>query len=219
MPKVTIQTHTTKHPLQLIGEEAGVCWGADTSDKKKNYNRGLECLQNNHGRTLEYPQVYIVLEGFSARVIREFYTHIGGLPTRLQASTRYIDYGKFNYIIPSSIENNVEALHAYESLMANISDTFIYLQDLNIPKEDIANILPLGMETKVVVRLDLRELIEMSHQRLCGRAYWEFRLLMKLLMEELCKYSLEWEYIVKHYFKPKCQVLGRCPEKYSCKKV
>ena len=49
----------------------------------------------------------MVLQGYSARVAREWYTHIGGMPTRLQASTRYIDYEHgFDYIIPPSVENN-----------------------------------------------------------------------------------------------------------------
>ena len=93
MGKVIIQErYTTKNPITMIGEEAGTCWGADTNDDVKNYKRGLDCLSNEHGRTIEYPDVYMILDGYSARVIREWYTHIGGSPTRLQASTRYIDY-------------------------------------------------------------------------------------------------------------------------------
>lgn len=35
MGTVTIQRFTYKNPISMIGEEAGVCWGADTSDPKK----------------------------------------------------------------------------------------------------------------------------------------------------------------------------------------
>ena len=93
--KVIILSETTDEPLTLAGALCGVCWGADTKDNKKNFNRGLECLRNGHGRTLEFPQIYMILDGWSAKVIREFYTHISGGPTRLQASTRYIDYNDF----------------------------------------------------------------------------------------------------------------------------
>ena len=88
MGKVIIQKYTTETPISMIGEEAGICWNADTTDQIKNYRRGLDCLSSGHMRTAEYPQVYMILEGYSARVIREFYTHIAGGPTRLQASTR-----------------------------------------------------------------------------------------------------------------------------------
>ena len=69
MGKIIIQEHTTKFPLQLMGEEAGICWGADTTDTEKNYKRGLGCLSDGHGRVSEYPQIYLVLDGYSARVI------------------------------------------------------------------------------------------------------------------------------------------------------
>ena len=42
MGTVTIQRFTYKNPISMIGEEAGVCWGADTSDPEKNYKRGLD---------------------------------------------------------------------------------------------------------------------------------------------------------------------------------
>lgn len=52
----------------------------------------------------------MILDGYSARVIREWYTHIGGSPTRLQASTRYIDYEHgFDYVVPPSIEKDEAA--------------------------------------------------------------------------------------------------------------
>ena len=89
MGKITILPETTKNPVTLIGRRAGVCWGGDAEDEEKNYRRGMDCIKSNHGRTLEYVNVEMILDGYSARVIREWYTHIGGAPTRLQSSTRY----------------------------------------------------------------------------------------------------------------------------------
>ena len=216
MGKILVQSYTTKNPISMIGEEAGICWGADTSNVNKNYKRGLDCLRSGHMRTAEYPQVYIVLNGYSARVIRELYTHIAGGPTRLQASTRYIEYGKFDYIIPNSIEKEKEAKRIYNNTMEATSAGYKYLELLGAPKEDIANLLPLGMETKIVLRTNLRHLIDMSHQRLCSRAYWEFRQLMIDLMKALREYSEEWAAIVDEFFKPKCEVCGFCEEKNTC---
>ncbi|MGN1344798.1 MAG: FAD-dependent thymidylate synthase [Traorella sp.] len=214
---IIIQEETTKNPIQLIGKEAGVCWGADITDSKKNYKRGIDCLESGHGRTWEYPQVYMILDGFSARVIRELYTHIGGGPTRLQASTRYINYQKgFDYVTPTSISQNKEANEIYQKAMENIKQAMSQLDNLSISKEDSGMLLPLAMETKVVLRTNLRNLIDMSHQRLCMRAYWEYRQLMKQLMKELSAYSEEWAYLVEHYFLCKCDVFGYCNEKRSC---
>ena len=181
---VIIQDATTLKPISMIGLEAGVCWGADVTDDEKNYKRGLDCLQSGHMRTAEFPQVYMILDGYSARVIRELYTHIAGGPTRLQASTRYIDYEHgFRYIVPTKIQKNPTATMIYLNTMEQITEALKELDALGISKEDSANLLPLGMETKVVIRTNLRHLIEMSHQRLCTRAYWEFRILMNDIMK------------------------------------
>ena len=214
---VIIQDATTLKPISMIGLEAGVCWGADVTDEEKNYKRGLDCLQSGHMRTAEFPQVYMILDGYSARVIRELYTHIAGGPTRLQASTRYIDYEHgFKYIVPTKVQKNPAATMVYLNTMDQIAETLKELDALGIPKEDSANLLPLGMETKVVIRTNLRHLIDMAHQRLCTRAYWEFRILMNDIIKALSEYSDQWKYIVQNYFKPKCEVCGFCSEKYSC---
>ena len=217
MSKIVIQPETSIDPISLIGREAGVCWGSDIEDPDKNYKRGLNCLTSGHGRTWEYPQVYMVVDGYSARVIRELYTHIGGGPTRLQASTRYINFKNgFKYVTPPSIQNDAKANELYHEAIENLLESMQKLEALGMPKEDVNMLLPLGMESKVVFRTNLRNLIDMSHQRLCTRAYWEFRQLMKDIMDELKAYSEEWAYLVDQYFVPKCDVTGFCTETKSC---
>ena len=215
---VIILPETTRKPISLIGRRAGICWGADITDEEKNYKRGLECLSNNHGRTLEFVNIEAVLDGWSSRVIREWYTHIGGAPTRLQASTRYINYSKgFDYVTPDKIKNSTEALNTYTEVMESIREGANILEkELGIPREDVANLFPLGMNTKIVDKRNLRNVIDMSHQRMCSRAYWEYRKLFRAYANELRKIDDEWAYIVDNYFMPKCEMLGYCPEKYSC---
>lgn len=218
MGTITILSETTKRPITMIGQMAGVCWGADTSDDAKNYKRGWDCITSGHGRTLEYPDIYMILDGYSARVMREWYTHIGGAPTRLQASTRYIDYRAFDYIVPPSIQDNKEACARYISTMDTIRRTTAKLEEMGLPREDIANLLPLGMTTRVVDKRNLRNLIDMSRQRMCNRAYWEFRELFDDIRIALSQYSSEWQTIVSTQFYPKCWVTETCPEKHGCGK-
>lgn len=215
---ITILDTTTKNPLTLMGERAGICYGSDINNSEKNYKRGLDCIKFNHGRVLEFVNIEMIIEGYSARVIREWYTHIGGSPTRLQESTRYIKYDNFKYVTPCSIFNNDKTEMAYAEAMGKIIETYDYLIKSGISKEDAANILPLGMETKIVDKRNLRNLIDMSHQRLCTRAYKEFRDLFKEIKTELSNYSEEWKIIVDEYLVPKCTYLGYCPEKSSCGK-
>lgn len=218
MGTVQILDTTTRNPISLIGERAGVCWGADITDAAKNYKRGWDCIESGHGRTLEFVNVEMVLDGYSARVIREWYTHIGGAPTRLQASTRYIDYGNFEYVTPPSFENDDDARECYQDCMQMIAQDIKWLVKQGIPREDAAMLLPLGMTTRVVDKRNLRNLIDMSRQRMCNRAFWEFRNLFDDLSGALSRYSDEWEMIADHLFMPKCEALGYCPEKHGCGK-
>ena len=158
----------------------------------------------------------MVIEGYSARVIREYYTHIGCLPSRLQASTRYINYENFEYITPTTIANNTDALALYQATMDVISKNCQKLETLGIPREDSALQLPLGMATKMVDKRNPRNLIDMSRNRMCSRAYWEFRQLFDDILTALKEYSPEWEYLVNTQMMPKCEYLGYCPEKHGC---
>lgn len=216
MGTVTVLPETTKDPISLMGRRAGICWGADVSDEEKNYKRGLDCIDSNHGRVLEFPDVHLVLKGYSARVIREYYTHIGCLPTRLQESTRYVNYENFEYITPHTIWSNVEALAIYQETMRVISRNCKRLEELGIPREDIAMQLPIGMATRIVDKRNLRNLIDMSRNRMCSRAYWEFKELFNDILTALRNYSSEWQYLVNTQMKPKCEVMGYCPEKHGC---
>ena len=218
MGTVTIQNRTTIDPITCIGEEAGICWGANVEDKEANYKRGVDCIKCNHGRAMEFPSIYLVISGYSSKVIREFYTHIVG-NSRLQASTRYIDYSKqFDSVIPHSIANNEEATKVWNEYMVNVAPTIQKLKEIGVPTEDATNVLPLAYSTKIVVKMSLRSLMNMAEMRLCTRAYWEYRELMSDILTELAKYSAEWEELIYDLkvFVPKCEKAGFCVESKCC---
>lgn len=217
MGQVIILSETPKNPLSLIGERAGVCWNADISDDEKNIKRGISCIEAGHGRTMEFVDVHMIIDGFSARVMREYYRHVGGLTPYLQASTRYINYKDFDVIRPASIERNKEALVEFNMTVKNLRKSLEVLKTLGIPNEDVANLLPLGMATKCIEKRNLRNLVDMSHVRKCSRAYHEYRLeLFPAIENALKNYSEQWAWIVDNLFKPKCEVYGYCDEKNSC---
>lgn len=219
MEKVTILPYTTENPISLIGEMAGICYNSDTQDSKKNYKRGLDCIRSNHGRALEFPKIYMVLNGWSAKVLREVYTHIIDT-TRLQASTRYINYEDFCYITPPTIQKNQEAQDIYDDAIKYIKEAIKKLNDLGIPKEDSSGLLPLNYESKMVWEVGLRELIAIMSVRKCARAYHEIRELMMKIEEQLANYSDEWYYLIntEKIFPVKCLRTKTCTEKFGCGK-
>ena len=217
MGTVTILPETPKDPLALIGRRAGICWNADITNEEKNIKRGISCIESGHGRTMEFVDVHMIIDGFSARVMREYFRHVGGMTPYLQASTRYINYKDFDIIRPKSIESNKEALIEFNSATKQLRETLENLKDFGIPNEDVANLLPFGMTTKCVEKRNLRNIVDMSHVRKCSRAYHEFRLdLFPTIENELKNYSNQWEWIADNLFKPKCEVYGYCDEAKSC---
>ena len=213
---VTIHSETCKTPITLIGKLVGICYGSDVSNDSKNYKRGMNCIKAGHGRVLEFATCFMSIQGYSARVIREFYTHIGGAPTRVQESTRYIDYSDFTYYVPDTIAENAKAIQYYTEAMNVIQDNFKKLLAAGISKEDAANILPLGMNSGTSVHMNARTLENMANQRLCNRAYKEYRDLMNDIIQALSDYSEEWRTLCDLIMVCKCDKTGYCVEEYGC---
>lgn len=200
----------TKNPLTKIGECASHCYDTKLKDENHAQRIGKHCLSSGHGRNMELARVTLKITA-SARVIRELYTHIGGSPTRLQASTRYITYDNFDYYTPSGLTEEQEK--CYHNLMDTIKETYkgLKLQDV---KNDITGyILPLAMESTMILDCNARMLENLFGQRLCTRALTEFRQLANIIKREIKNLDKEWSWIAENHFKVKCQQLGFCPEK------
>ena len=213
---ITIFETTDKYPLQKIGKMAGVCWNSPVDDAEKNIKRAKDCIISGHGRVLEYVDIELCIEGYSARAIREYYTHIGGGPTRLQESTRYVNCENFAYYLPATAKKSPEAQKVYEDCMEYIRNSYGKLMEAGVSKEDAANILPLGMMTKIVDKRNLRNMINVMNQRLCTRAYIEIRTMANEIRNSLASYSDEWKWICDNLFVPKCDVSGFCTEVKCC---
>ena len=216
MGKITILPQTTKDPLQLIGTTSAVCYNADISNKEKNIKRALDCIHSGHGRVLEWPNVEVIVEGFSAKMMREAMRHIVGTSV-LQASTRYIDYEKgFDVVTPPAIESNNDAMEVWCKAMNDIKMAMGALKALGVPKEDYTNLLPLAYQSKMIWKVNLRTLVNFMNMRLCSRAYWEIREFSNMLKKAFMEYSPEWEIICKELFVPKCDAVGYCTEAKCC---
>jgi thymidylate synthase (FAD) len=195
----------THNPLQFIGKCAGVCWNAPIDDAEKNRKRAISCIKSGHGRVIEFPDITLVIDNYSARMMRELYTHIGGAPTRVQSSTRYVDADNFKYYTPPKVANTALAKAVYDEAMAHQATTYDYLMKLGIPKEDAANQLPIGMKSKMVWKINVRTLINFMNKRLCTRALKEIRDFAKELKNLLSSVDDEWKWICDNLFVPTCE--------------
>ena len=206
----------TPNPIQFMGKVAGVCYNSDIENGEKNYKRGLKNIKDNHGRVMEYVDIVVEVDGYSARTIRQIYTHVAGT-SRLSASTRYIDYSgdNFIYYTPKPILENKDALHIYDKCMDNILENYNTLLNMGIDKEDVANILPLGLNQKMVLKINFRALLHLAEMRLCERAYEEVRDFVKELINVTSDIDEEWAELMK-FMLPKCKT---CTDKENCPRL
>ena len=99
--------------------------------------------------------------------------------------------------------------------MQNILASYQSLVEKGVPKEDVANLLPLGMNTKIVLKINYRALLHMAEVRMCERAYIEFRDFMKELIKTISEVDEEWAELMT-FMKPKCKI---CTEKENCPRL
>jgi thymidylate synthase (FAD) len=129
-----------------------------------------------------------------------------------QQSQRYCKEESFDYIIPELIENHPEHAKSYHNLMTQIQSLYNNMLADGIPAEDARFILPNACVTAFTVSYNLEALIHLANVRLCSRAQWEIRRLVKLMCEEVIKIE-PW---LAEYFVPKCKKDGHCKEINCC---
>ena len=100
----------------------------------------------------------------------------------------------------------------YNKFMENVSEFYLELTDMGIPAEDARFILPNAAASSLVASLNLREMIHLANIRLCTRAQYEIRTMVKMMCDELVK-SEPW---LEKYLTPKCEKLGYCDEDKCC---
>jgi thymidylate synthase (FAD) len=184
----------TKNPISFIGECSSICYNSSNDDKEKVFNRGLMCIKQNHGETSEFVDLIFETDEYSARCLRELLRH--RITTKLQASTRYVNYDNMDYYIPDSIRQNEKAWEIYEIFMENVKETYKKLLNFKVPKEDVANILPLGMKSKVIFKCTLREWIHICSKRGNKPALLEIQDLVRNVNDELIKIDDEWKTLI-----------------------
>ena len=168
-------------------------------------------IGSGHYSTIEHIQLTFAIQNVSRACTHQLVRHRH--MSFSQKSQRYVkEKGEFDYIIPKSIENNPELCIKFEEFMQNTSKLYGEFIEAGILAEDARSILPNACVTSLVASLNLRELIHLSNLRLCKRAQYEIRTLVKAMVNEVIKKE-PW---LKPYLVPKCERLGYCDEDKSC---
>ena len=174
--KVTL-VQATPNPIETIAEIASICYDSQPSNPmglvKHLYNNG-------HHSVLEHIYFTFKIEGISRACSHQLVRHRHCSFT--QRSQRYCSEDGFEVIEPKSFAQ-INAPGWYEHFAEATRGSYECLQNGGVPNEDARYLLPNACATSLYMSLNLRELIHLANERLCVRAQWEIRELVR----EMCK--------------------------------
>ncbi len=219
----------TPDALSLIYAACRQCYSAEFAgnifekakgDPKKMAEFITKIAASGHESPLEHVKFTFAVEGVSRALSHQLVRH--RLASYSQQSQRYVKEDNFNYIIPPTIKKDSEALKEYEDVLSRIQEGYNRLLNLLKNKgivaekanQDARFVLPQGVETKIVITMNCRELLHFFSLRCCSRAQWEIKALADKMLS-VCKKELP---AVFSKAGAKCEALEYCPEgkKFTC---
>ncbi len=227
--KVVLLAHTPE-PLSVIYAACRQCYypgfvgdmwqelHEEGIGKEKQAALVQKIVASGHASPIEHVNFTFAIEGVSRALSHQLVRH--RIASYSQQSQRYVDGSQCNYIIPPVIAKNPEALARYEKFMQEMGEA--YRDILHIleeagrgakAKEDARFVLPQAAETRVVVSMNCRALLNFFEHRCCTRAQWEIRKVARDMLK-ICRDILP-EVFAKAG--APCEKTQICPEgDFSC---
>ena len=171
--KVTL-IQATPNPVETIAQIASICYDSNPKNPmalvKHLYNGG-------HDSVFEHIYFTFKIEGISRACSHQLVRHRHCSFT--QRSQRYCSEDGFEYVTPP----DVNPIRFYNDIV-KMRELYNEYQQF-IPNEDARYILPNACATSLYLSCNLRELMHMANERLCNRAQWEIRDLVKAMCNQV----------------------------------
>ena len=185
---VTLLYHTPE-PERAVATAARLCYApvggrelmeSLTDDKIRKVLTTI--MASGHFSTLEHASYTFAVEGVSRALTHQLVRH--RLASYNQQSQRYVKFKEEPPIVrPASVDTNPEAAQAFDEAIEACWQAYDKLVQAGVPAEDARYILPNACETKIVVTMNIRELMHFFSNRCCNRAQWEIRELAWKMLE------------------------------------
>ena len=163
----------TPNPIETIAQIASICYD---SDPKYPFGLVKHLYRNGHHSVFEHIYFTFKIEGISRACSHQVVRHRHCSFT--QRSQRYCSEDGFSYVMPESIEE-VDEFDGFSGFMEMVTENYRELVALGVPNEDARMVLPNACATSLYLSCNLRELIHICNERLCSRAQWEIRAMVK----------------------------------------
>ncbi|MGB9784977.1 MAG: FAD-dependent thymidylate synthase [Fervidicoccaceae archaeon] len=129
---------------------------------------------------LEHVSFTFLIEGISRVTSHQLVRH--RLASYTQESQRYSSVDKSFVVPPSVVEKGFE--DKYRKFLESAFELYEEMVRAGIPQEDARYIIPQAVETRILMTVNLRELLHIACLRLSPHAQWEIRELVSLMLKE-----------------------------------
>ncbi len=131
-------------------------------------------MSSGHLSALEHATYTFAIDGVSRALTHQLVRH--RVASYNQQSQRYVSYAEEpEFIVPPTVAQDPAALSRFNEANKAAFAGYRALIEAGIPAEDARYVLPNAMETKIVVTMNVRELLHFFELRCCNRAQWEIR--------------------------------------------
>lgn len=243
MPNVKLLTYTP-NPEHTVAAAAKLCYSSTTINNVRDNLTDekaasfVEMLSEiGHESPTEHAYFTFGIEGVSRAFLAQITRH--RIASFSVQSQRYVAEHNFEYVTPPEIAAVPEALEIFENAMKQDLENYEAIAEILSKKyreeylnsgddektasrkaekraiEDARFVLPNACDTKMVVTMNARSLMNFFKHRCCNRAQWEIREVANEMLKQVCE-------VAPNLFKnagPAC-ANGACPEgKMSCGKA
>ncbi|WP_124060223.1 FAD-dependent thymidylate synthase [Gordonibacter sp. Marseille-P4307] len=171
----------TPDPERAIATAARLCYapvGAselmESMSEERMYSVLKTIMGSGHFSTLEHASYTFAIDGVSRALTHQLVRH--RLASYNQQSQRYVKFEDgFDAVKPETIAERPEVSAEFDRIIADIEKTYQRFLQAGVPAEDARYLLPNAAETKIVVTMNVRELLHFFTHRCCLRAQWEIR--------------------------------------------
>ena len=185
---VTLLYHTPE-PERAVATAARLCYAPvggrelmESLTDEKIRKVLTTIMSSGHFSTLEHASYTFAIDGVSRTLTHQLVRH--RLASYNQQSQRYVKFKEEPPIVrPASVDTNPEAAQAFDEAIDACWQAYDKLVQAGVPAEDARYILPNACETKIVVTMNIRELMHFFSNRCCNRAQWEIRELAWKMLE------------------------------------
>lgn len=139
-------------------------------------------MSSGHFSTLEHASYTFAIDGVSRALTHQLVRH--RIASFNQQSQRYVKFkGEVSVVKPESVAANAEASAKFDEAVQAAVDAYHALLEARVPAEDARYLLPNAAESKIVVTMNVRELLHFFSLRCCNRAQWEIRDMAHRMLE------------------------------------